>query len=85
MCIYSIIYYLGPTYRITSDVISLFIITFIGIFIAKKYEDNEGVEIFAFIAYFLGLAIIIFGNLIYNEVIILEFWDLDIDVKEYEK
>ncbi len=53
MCIYSIIYTLGPTYRITSDVISLFVITFIGIFIAKKYEDNEGVEIFAFIAYFL--------------------------------
>ncbi len=78
----SIIYFLGPTFRIMADILGLFIITFIGLFTNKKiFHIDSGIKTIAIICYFISFFTIFFGNAVYNEIVVIDLWNLDKDSK----
>ncbi len=77
-----IIYILGTTYRVTSDMCEFIIVTMIFFFAFDVYEDSKKTGIVCICLYVIGSIIVVIGNFIYNEIIILELCDMDIDCKD---
>lgn len=69
------IYIFSPSLMVMTDILSPFFRWIIEIFIDKDWEQKE----FIFIAFFkgMGFLIVIFSALIFNEVLILHFYDFD--------
>ena len=72
-----IVYYFSPTLFIVSDIISPMCSWFV------RWGMNGREETRTIILNFFGYFIIIFSSLIYNEIIICNFWGLNVNTKKY--
>ena len=69
-----IIYYLNANVLVITETLSLFLKWIIEILFENKVENEKGSIIFIKI---LGLLIIIFASMVYNEILILHFFNFD--------
>ena len=73
-----VIFYFSPILLMVTDIISPFLL-----WIALTIENKSSTEILELILNPIGYVIVLFASLIYNEIIIFNFWNLNKDTTKF--